>query len=119
MENTLGSIVRTARKEKGLTQGVLAKSCGLCTATIALIETGKNPNPSFATLGLLSKHLDLDMKTLQNHCTAIKNRCNESTCDGEPIISPSQSDLELVSLLCNNISKLSEKEKSIIRLLLE
>lgn len=115
MENTLGSIVRTARKEKGFTQGQLAKLCGLSKATIGNIETGRNPNSSVATLELISKHLDLDIKKLQNPCAVT----NESACGDKTITSPSQNDLELISLLCNNISKLSEKEKSIIRLLLE
>lgn len=110
MENTLGTIVKTTRKEKGFTQGHLAKLCGLSKVTISHIETGKNTNPSSATLSLLSKHLGVDLKTALH---------SKSAYEGETIDSPSQNDLELISLLCNNISKLSKKEKSIIGLLLQ
>lgn len=119
MENTLGTIVKTTRKEKGFTQGHLAKLCGLSKPTISLIEIGKNTNPSPTTLALLSKHLDVDLKTAQSSSTVSTNPHSKSAYEGETIDSPSQNDFELISLLCNNISKLSEKEKSIIRLLLQ
>lgn len=119
MENTLGTIIKTTRKEKGFTQGHLAKLCGLSKATIGHIETGKNTNPSSATLNLLSKHLGVDLKTAQSSSTVSTNLHSKSAYEGKTINSPSQNDLELISLLCNNISKLSEKEKSIIRLLLQ
>lgn len=40
MSNKLGETIRTARKTRDLTQGELAKRCGMSTSEVSEIETG-------------------------------------------------------------------------------
>ncbi|MCI6042383.1 helix-turn-helix domain-containing protein [bacterium] len=59
----LGSRIRTKRKERGLTQQVLADQCGLAVKTIQDIEKGRK-NPSYETLSLLIDRLGISPDSL-------------------------------------------------------
>jgi transcriptional regulator with XRE-family HTH domain len=46
----IGRVLRTARKEKGLTQVELAKRATVTNVYLSLLEAGKKKNPSLAVL---------------------------------------------------------------------
>ena len=62
----LGSNVRKLRKERGLTQEVLAKKANISRATLSKLENGYIAQVSIVTLNDILNHLgyELDMKAL-------------------------------------------------------
>ncbi len=56
-------LLRTLRKEKGLTQGELANKVNIGQSFISKIEKG-HLEPSLSTLGRIAKVLDTDIKSL-------------------------------------------------------
>ena len=56
-------LLRSLRKEKGLTQGKLADKVGITQSAINKFERGF-AEPSLATLGRLAKVLGTDIKSL-------------------------------------------------------
>lgn len=56
-------LLRTLRKEKGLTQGELANKIGIGQSFISKIEKG-HLEPSLATLGRMARVLGTDVKAL-------------------------------------------------------
>lgn len=59
-ENELGTLVRTARKNKNLSQEALAERIGVCKRTIIDIESNTG-NPKFEILTALVRELDLSL----------------------------------------------------------
>lgn len=60
-KETVGEMIRRLRKEKGLTQSVLAKAIGVDESYISKIEANKlSYNPSGDTLRLIATMLDVD-----------------------------------------------------------
>ena len=60
-KETLGSVVRRLRKEKGLTQAALAGAIGVDESYISKIEANKlSYTPSAETLRLIAKETDTD-----------------------------------------------------------
>lgn len=57
----IGSIIRRARKKRGLSQTELSERTGLRQGTISLIETG-NPAARIETLLAILAALDLDFR---------------------------------------------------------
>jgi len=55
---TVGTMVHTLRKEKGMTLAQLAETAGLSPAIVSQIERGK-ANPSFTTLAQLAHGLEI------------------------------------------------------------
>lgn len=64
-KETLGKSIRRLRKERGLTQSVLAKSIGVDESYISKIEADKlSYNPSEETLRLIARELETDPLSL-------------------------------------------------------
>ncbi len=60
-QENLGMAIRSLRKERGLTQAVLAKSIGVDESYISKIEANKlSYNPSEETLRLIARELKTD-----------------------------------------------------------
>ena len=59
LSKLFGKRLKKLREIRGLTQQELAELCELHTTTIGMIEIGKR-TPSFATLELLAKKLNLE-----------------------------------------------------------
>lgn len=59
-ENALGNIVRAMRKDKHISQEVLAEQIGVCKRTIVDIENNTG-NPKFEVLYSLVRELDLPL----------------------------------------------------------
>jgi transcriptional regulator with XRE-family HTH domain len=62
-EEALGAVMRTLRKQRGLSQETLALDAGVERNYISLIELGKN-SPSIRILFKLSKALDISPSVL-------------------------------------------------------
>jgi HTH-type transcriptional regulator/antitoxin HipB len=62
----LGKVLRTARKEKGITQGQVAKSIGLDQPSLSKIERGES-SVRVDTLLRLIATLDLDLIVQPRH----------------------------------------------------
>ncbi len=62
----LGSTVRKLRKERGLTQEMLAKKVNISRATLSKLENGNIAQVSIVTLNDILNHLgyELDVKAL-------------------------------------------------------
>jgi len=62
----LGSTVKKLRKERGLTQEMLAKKANISRATLSKLENGHIAQVSIVTLNDILNHLgyELDMKVL-------------------------------------------------------
>ena len=62
----LGDTVKKLRKERGLTQEILAKKAGISRATLSKLENGNIAQVSIVTLNDILNHLgyELDMKVL-------------------------------------------------------
>ena len=60
MEKIIGTRLRKARQETGLSQGAFARSVGLSSEFISLLEAGKR-TPSFNTLSKISVFLNKDI----------------------------------------------------------
>ena len=71
----LGDTVKKLRKERGITQEMLAQKVNISRATLSKLENGKVAQVSIVTLNDILNHLgyELDMKVLnpfagQDHC---------------------------------------------------
>jgi len=62
----LGNTVKQLRKERGLTQEMLAKKANISRATLSKLENGNIAQVSIVTLNDILNHLgyELDMKVL-------------------------------------------------------
>ena len=62
----LGDTVKKLRKERGLTQELLAKKAGISRATLSKLENGNIAQVSIVTLNDILNHLgyELDMRVL-------------------------------------------------------
>ncbi len=60
MPTTIGSRLRKAREDTGLSQGAFARALNLSSEYISLLESGKR-NPSFDTLGRIAAFLHKDI----------------------------------------------------------
>jgi transcriptional regulator with XRE-family HTH domain len=62
----LGNRVKTLRKERGMTQDVLAKKANISRATLSKLENGNIAQVSIVTLNDILNHLgyELDIKVL-------------------------------------------------------
>ena len=62
----LGDTVKKLRKERGITQEMLAKKVNISRATLSKLENGKIAQVSIVTLNDILNHLgyELDMKVL-------------------------------------------------------
>jgi len=62
----LGNRVKTLRKERGLTQEMLAKKANISRATLSKLENGNIAQVSIVTLNDILNHLgyELDIKVL-------------------------------------------------------
>jgi len=62
----LGNTVKKLRKERGITQEVLAKKANISRATLSKLENGNIAQVSIVTLNDILNHLgyELDMKVL-------------------------------------------------------
>lgn len=67
--NVLGTRIREARKERGLTQERLAEQVGLSTRHIAKVEKG-DVNPSLEVLSTLVKTLGISIDSVFNSDSA-------------------------------------------------
>lgn len=56
--------IKELRHENNLTQHELAEKAGIPRATIAMIETGDNTNPTLSTLVAIAKALNIDIDGL-------------------------------------------------------
>lgn len=65
---TLANIIKSARLRKGLTQGELARMCGISIVDLSDIEAGKLLKPKLRVLKVLSNSLDLDFDKLMKIC---------------------------------------------------
>ena len=61
--DSLGSVLRTARKKQNLTQRELADKLGMSVRTIIQAEQGHS-NPKFETVALLSKELNISLDAI-------------------------------------------------------
>lgn len=62
----LGETVKRLRKERGMTQEVLAKKSGISRATLSKLENGQIAHISVVTLNEILNHLgyELDIKAM-------------------------------------------------------
>ncbi len=68
----IGNLIRTRRKELGLTQAALADKVGLRQATVSQIETGSNAT-RIGTLLRVIAMLDMDLTAGPRRRTAIED----------------------------------------------
>lgn len=61
---TVALVVRTLRRDRGLSQAALAAKAGVTDAYIAQLETGKKKNPSLDVLKRLAKALGVPVAEL-------------------------------------------------------
>jgi transcriptional regulator with XRE-family HTH domain len=62
--NRLGSILKTKREGRGLSFREAAKLTGISTPNLWVLESGKNTNPTTATLAALSAAYGVSASTL-------------------------------------------------------
>lgn len=72
-EYTLGSVIKRARKEKGLTLRKLANNIGISHPYLSQLENGHNTNPSNEVLLKLSEGLDLSFVYLASFTELIND----------------------------------------------
>jgi transcriptional regulator with XRE-family HTH domain len=65
--NTLAGVLAEQREMNGTTLRELEKSTGLSNALISQIETGHVKNPSFRSVVLLARALELDLADLATY----------------------------------------------------
>ncbi len=70
---TLATVIKNAREQKGFLQDDLEEKCGVRIAVIQAIESGKRKKPRVNTLYKLSNFLELDFVELLTICGYIKN----------------------------------------------
>jgi transcriptional regulator with XRE-family HTH domain len=61
----VGVAVRRLRKERGWSQGDLAKKCGLKVTTLSQIERGQKPNPTLDTLERVAEVFEVSIEDLR------------------------------------------------------
>ena len=64
IKNTIAENLRGLRLKKGISQDRLSKLADLSLNTIVKIESGKNKNPTIATLAKIARSLDVLVDTL-------------------------------------------------------
>lgn len=128
----LGEIIRNARTKCGLSQRGLAELSGITQTQICRIETCKSKNLQLRTVlsigNILKNVLETDfyyaLKEIgfneeEIYTMYVKHRSSASDSgDWLNISNLSLEDRLLVTKMYNNISKLSEKDKSIIDFIL-
>lgn len=62
---TLAGVVRSARRERGLSQDEMVRRSGLSLSAIRKIEAGQTPNPGVFTVLRLWESLELPLSQLE------------------------------------------------------
>lgn len=118
---SLGSKISEARIEKKLSQRDLAKLCGMTQTQICRIENDEN-KPYLKTLARIARELELDLRELTKGLgyneEDIKAEIIKSSSILDEFSKLNSSDAILVEELISKIATISEKEKAIIRLIL-
>lgn len=118
---SLGSKISEARIEKKLSQRDLAKLCGMTQTQICRIENHEN-KPYLKTLARIARELELDLRELTKGLgyneEDIKAEIIKSSSILDEFSKLNSSDAILVEELISKIATISEKEKAIIRLIL-
>ncbi len=61
---SIGKTVRRLRKQRGISQGRLAKFAGVSLNTVVKLEIGENENPTIGTLMQIAKALHTSVHKL-------------------------------------------------------
>ncbi len=104
MDSFLGSKLRRAREEAGLSQGAFARAVGLSSEYISLLESGKRV-PSFDTMKRLSAYLGRDTVFF----LAEKKRSLESLLDGDGVPSSLKANMTRFKAYCAKYLKAEEE----------
>lgn len=110
--NNLGNKIRQARKKKNLSQKDLARICGITETQICRLEKGEH-KPQFKTLVRIAECLKLELRELTEGLGY-----NKKVILDKQLVALNPDDAELIEELINKIAIISEKEKAIIRLIL-
>lgn len=104
MDSFLGSKLRRAREEAGLSQGAFARAVGLSSEYISLLESGKRV-PSFDTMKRLSSYLGRDTA----YFLAEKKKSLESLLDGDGIPASLKGNMTRFKAYCADYLKAEEE----------
>ena len=68
----LGTSLRKAREQAGLSQSGLARAAGIAPDVVSRIESGARANPGFATVARLASALGLSLDALARGSTTLR-----------------------------------------------
>jgi transcriptional regulator with XRE-family HTH domain len=63
IDKSLGSALRRAREQRGVSQQVLAVQAGVTTATLGRLETGQS-DPAWSTVRAIADALEISLRDL-------------------------------------------------------
>lgn len=129
-DNILGKTIQKARKSKGMRQKDLAALCGVATTQICRIEKGITEKPFLSTIKAIGIALQIDLREVLRESgytdldilQVCEQQYKNQISDAENWLNIrhlSSEDKILMKNMYQKISKLPQKDKAIIEIILK